>query len=207
MGNEGQARRSICERIPGASGLGSTFPYRFLPQLDEGVTMPRVIVIDKSVIDQINSGNADMARVVRDFVNAKSQIWMTRRDYNLLFRDAEQRMLGELGVIAPTQDVNPERYEAQLHPGPYAKSWVPHDNVPTAALALEKGAMVLSVDRKFTAAFAGAGGHVAPERASVATIINRANVGMDLNYSLGRRLLGLRPLNIGVNGRILPPPP
>src|SRR5262249_35497699 len=106
---------------------------------------------------------------------------MTRRDYNLLFRDAEQRMLGELGVIAPTQDVNPERYEAQLHPGPYAKSWVPHDNVPTAALALEKGAMVLSVDRKFTAAFAGAGGQFAPGGAGVAQISTGANGGLALN--------------------------
>jgi hypothetical protein len=42
--------------------------------------MSRVIVIDKSVIDQIDVGNADMARVVRNLVASKAQIWMTAED-------------------------------------------------------------------------------------------------------------------------------
>jgi hypothetical protein len=42
--------------------------------------MSRVIVIDKSVIDQIDVGNADMARVVRNLVASKAQIRMTAED-------------------------------------------------------------------------------------------------------------------------------
>ncbi|GLS19001.1 hypothetical protein GCM10007874_20180 [Labrys miyagiensis] len=164
--------------------------------------MPRVVVIDKSVIDQINAGNVDMARVVRNLATSKAQIWMTRADYSRLFRDAEQRMLGELNVSAPLQDISPERYERQMTPGKYATDWIPHESTPTAALALAKDAELLSADRNFMANFAKAGGRNMPERASVQYVVTLPPG--DLDYAGGRRLLGLPAANIGVNGRIRP---
>jgi hypothetical protein len=77
--------------------------------------MTRLVVFDRSVIDQVNAGNADTARVVRNLAISKARIWMTRADNSRLFRDAEQRLLGELNVNSPLQDINPARYERQMH--------------------------------------------------------------------------------------------
>jgi hypothetical protein len=168
---------------------------------------PRRIVIDKSVIDEINFGNVDFARVVRRLMEAKTEIWMTAGDRARLFRDAEQRLIAEIGVKSPIQDTNPARYENQLNPG-RATEAVPHEFVPTAVLALEMDAPVLSADRRAVANFARVNGSRggAPERASVTYVIGKAPANT-IDYNVGRRLLQLSPLRFGANGRIPPPPP
>jgi hypothetical protein len=64
--------------------------------------MGRVIQIDKTVIDQINSGNADMARAIRN-LPGRSAVWIAHEIYAQL-NDAERRMVDDLGVNHPNSD-------------------------------------------------------------------------------------------------------
>ena len=77
--------------------------------------MGRIVVIDKTIIDQINYGNGDAARAVLGLLRGKAELWITAEARAQLFREAESRLMTDLGVRSPLQDVNSDHdYEKKL---------------------------------------------------------------------------------------------
>ena len=164
--------------------------------------MGRIVVIDKTIIDQINYGNGDAARAVLGLLRGKAELWITAEARAQLFREAESRLMTDLGVRSPLQDVNSDHdYEKKLHPGGDGSRSVPNKSAKSATLALSKGAEVLTADRVFANTYRGIGGKVAAESGNITALPEVKP--FDMNYNVGRRLLGLRDLNLGPNGRIL----
>src|SRR5579871_205671 len=163
--------------------------------------MSRLVIIDETIIKQINYGNADVAKAMRDLVRGRAEIWMTRAAYGALHLDAEQRLISELDINYPIQDRSIEKYErrvADVRGTGGGRQVRPEE---TAALALDKGGELLTANSKLANAYRNIGS-VAPESFGFTALPEV--MPSDINYNVGRRLLGLRDLNITALGKIVP---
>src|SRR5262245_57465524 len=108
-------------------------------------------VIDETVIEQINFGNEAMASRLRQNRGGGGEIWITSELYRILARvPANERLMNDVGIKAPAQDVPIAREWRQIYSS--------HQHERTAALALDKRAEVLTTDANFARLFRTQGG-------------------------------------------------
>jgi hypothetical protein len=171
--------------------------------------MPRIIQIDKTVIDQINAGNAALARVIRN-LPARSAVWLSFDTYAQL-NEAERRMVDDLGVNHPNTDehyVKPYRLRLSAtlrHTqamDPKAFEGVTPEYEATVALAEAHRAELMTFDTRLSDAYRKVSGadKIAPEMSRITA------VSTPRNYNAGRQVLGLKQLNITPAGAVLPTP-
>jgi hypothetical protein len=95
--------------------------------------MSSIIVIDHTVIDTINHGNADAAAQLKKHRDARGEIWMTNEIYRMLARvQANERLMKDIGVRYPEKDILISKNQRQLYGS--------HLSENTAALAQSKKA-------------------------------------------------------------------
>ncbi len=109
-----------------------------------------LFVIDKSIIEQLNLGNAEVATRLKRVFDAKHDVWLTPEDH-VSYRSipANRRLVNDLNLQSPLTD------------DAYGNSWVanmvldtiPADSAKTAALALAKNWRVMTVVPRFQRAF------------------------------------------------------
>jgi hypothetical protein len=171
--------------------------------------MPRMIQIDKTVIDQINAGNAALAKAIRN-LPSRSAVWITHDIYAQL-NEAERRMVDDLGVNHPNTDehyVKPYRLRLSAtlrHTeamDPKAFEGVTPEYEATVALAEAHRAELMTFDAKLTDTYRRVSGanKIAPEMSRISA------VSTPRNYNTGRQVLGLKQLNITSSGAVLPTP-
>ena len=171
--------------------------------------MPRMIQIDKTVIDQINAGNAALAKAIRN-LPSRSAVWITHDIYSQL-NEAERRMVDDLGVNHPNTDehyVKPYRLRLSAtlrHTeamDPQAFEGVTPEYEATVALAEAHRAELMTFDAKLTDTYRRVSGanKIAPEMSRISA------VSTPRNYNTGRQVLGLKQLNITPSGAVLPTP-
>src|SRR5262249_52330703 len=113
--------------------------------------MPNIVVIDESVIEQLNQGNRSLASQLQNYPAGRAEIWMTRETYRERSRGpANERLLNDLGVRGPAGD------------GPRGREWQPmygsHKNGNTAALAIDRKAAVMTANAELKTIFKAQGG-------------------------------------------------
>jgi hypothetical protein len=180
--------------------------------------MPRLIVIDKTVIDQLNRDNKDLAKFILhpDGVNYlisgsyAPHYWMTAADYATL-NEADRQLCKDLGVTAGNTDEhyvgslrrrsdNRMRYVAQMDPDAFKNIAPEHE----ATIALAFGNELLTFDRKLAETY---GRLTARLREGVVPELKTMSVSnKPVNYNAARRNLVLRPLKITPSGAIFPTP-
>jgi hypothetical protein len=172
--------------------------------------MPRMIQIDKTVIDQINAGNAALAKAIRN-LPSRSAVWITHGIYAQL-NEAERRMVDDLGVNHPNTDehyVNPYRLRLSIKlrhtqaMDPGAFEGVTPEYEATVALAEAHRAELMTFDTKLSDTYRRVSGanKIAAEMGRISA------VSTPRNYNSGRQVLGLKQLNITPSGAVLPTPP
>ena len=171
--------------------------------------MPRMIQIDKTVIDQINAGNAALAKAIRN-LPARSAVWLSHETYAQL-NEAERRMVDDLGVNHPNTDehyVKPYRLRLSAtlrHTqamDPKAFEGVTPEYEATVALAEAHRAELMTFDARLSETYRRVSGadKIAPEMSRITA------VSTPRNYNTGRQVLGLKQLNITPGGAVLPTP-
>jgi hypothetical protein len=174
--------------------------------------MVRIIQIDKTVIDQINAGNAQLAKVIRN-LPPRSAIWITHEIYAQL-NEAEMRMVDDLGIVHPNTDehyVNVYRIRGNatlrhtqaMDPGAF--EGVTPEYEATVATAEAHRAELMTFDKKLSDTYRRVSGvsgatKIAPEMSRISA------VSTPRNYNTGRQVLGLKQLNITPSGAVLPTP-
>jgi hypothetical protein len=149
--------------------------------------MSNIIVIDHTVIEQINHGNADAAAALKRHRDARGEIWMTNEIYRMLARvQANERLIKDLGVRFPEKDTLIHRDQRQLYNS--------HLSENTAALAQAKKAPVMTADGSFANMFRGLGGQ--------STLVNTANARGNLDFNRARGYFNLPKLNLTPNGQL-----
>jgi rRNA-processing protein FCF1 len=174
----------------------------FVVSTEGGVVMPRVVVLDRTIFDQINQGNVDVAKRLKDLADAQTQIWITHYDYDQL-TEADKAVMTEFHVRSLLQDNYVERYYSRgmLDPFQHRAGTVKEWRSPeaTAALAFHLKAELMTMDKEFEQAFLKFG--------AVPGMRALRSVTGSVDYNRARRLLQLPPLAIGgPNGKILPRP-
>src|SRR5205814_3357981 len=105
-------------------------------------------VMDRTIIEQINMGNADVAVRLRQLYTGGGQLWMTRETYNQFRTEADHRLFLDLNILSPIQDNYVDRfYDARMLDN------MPMGTVETAALALYMKGEVMTTNRLFNDAF------------------------------------------------------
>ncbi len=170
--------------------------------------MARTIILDANVIDQLNRGNEGAANSVREMRRAGDTLYVSQQAYNELAVNpmiprtaaANRELLGELNIrIAPPGDV---ATRTQVYAGNQTANGVllSEADVLVAAQARATNAEVWSFDRAYrnngNAIRQRLGVRVAPESTSVPMVQGQAD------YRTARRLMGLPPLEIGLNGQV-----
>jgi hypothetical protein len=171
--------------------------------------MPRTIVIDESVFDRINRGNATVAEVLSKMHHFENcEFWVTRELYDRMRTNADERLLSDLGVRWHLTDSYFDR-----DPGMRGHvNRLPHGTWRTAALVIErarelrKDVQLMTTYQEFADEFNRYYGNVVKETPRIARPgrpegVNRFGTGYD--YNQARRLLGLKPLNITNDGKIV----
>jgi hypothetical protein len=149
--------------------------------------MSNAIVIDHTVIEQINLGNADAAAALKQHRDARGEIWMTNEIYRMLARvQANERLIKDLNIRFPEKDVLIHRDQRQLYGS--------HLSENSAALAQSKKARVMTADANFANMFRGLGGQ--------SIVVNTANARGNLDFNRARGYFGLPKLNLTPNGQL-----
>jgi hypothetical protein len=150
--------------------------------------MSDIIVIDDTIVDQINKGNSQVASKLRAHREARKEIWITRENYRMLSRvPANERLLSDAGIRAPDKDATP--------PANWRGMFASHKNEHTAALANAKKARLITTDAGLAGTYRGLGGTTEP--------VNTAGVrSSGFNYALARELMGLSPIMLTPNGQM-----
>ena len=149
--------------------------------------MSSIIVIDHTVIDTINHGNADAAAQLKKHRDARGEIWMTNEIYRMLARvQANERLMKDIGVRYPEKDILISKNQRQLYGS--------HLSENTAALAQSKKAKVMTADGPFANMFRGLGGQ--------SILVNTANARGNLDFNRARGYFGLPKLNLTPNGQL-----
>src|SRR5882724_9958820 len=179
--------------------------------------MPRIIVIDKTVIDQLNKDNKDLAnffnsqRYMNLIINDNAHLWMTAETYAKL-NAAEQQLCKDMEVKPWNSDRfsidsfrsrthNTMRFVEQWDPDAFKNIAPEHE----ATIALAFGAAeLLTFDQKLAQTYgrltARLQNKLVPELKSM-SVSNKP-----IEYHAARRNLGLRALNITPAGAVLPTP-
>jgi hypothetical protein len=187
------------------------------PAEHKNLSMPRIIVIDKTAIDQLNSDNKDLAnffnslRSVNLSIINNAHLEMTAETYAKL-NAAEQQLCKDLGV----KPANSDQYSINSFRGRtdskarFVEQWDPDafkniapEHEATIALAFGS-AELLTFDQKLAETYgrltARLQDKVVPELKSM-SVSNKP-----IEYQAARRNLGLRALNITPAGAVLPTP-
>ncbi len=156
-------------------------------------------IIDKSIIEQINLGNAEAATRFKRVIDAKHEVWMTYED-DRYFRTipANRRFVNDLNIQSPLRDDD------------YDNNWwyrmvldtIPAGSAKTAALALSKKGRVMTMEPRFAQAFRPYG-----ELEDMSSVDRISPRGVLPDYNRARRLMKLPELNISYSGNIIDPPP
>jgi hypothetical protein len=170
-------------------------------------TVIRMIVIDKTVIDQINAGNVPLANFI---VSQRTHLYMSYDTFSRL-NEAEQRLAADLGVDHPNSDEHyiagfrsggiKNTYVRQMDPGAFAAIAPEHEATIARAFG---GYELMTFDKKLAETYdrltRHLGDKVVPEMSSIAAVSGPRN------YDRGRKILNLKPLNITPSGAVLPTP-
>jgi hypothetical protein len=149
--------------------------------------MSNIIVIDDTIIEQINKGNAEVASQLRQHRDARGEVWMTNENYRMLARiQANERLIRDVGIRWPVKDVAIHRDSRQLYNS--------YRNENTAALAESKKAPLMTSDTAFANVFRGLGG--------TTIAVNTANARGNLDFNRARGYFSLGKLNLTPNGQL-----
>jgi hypothetical protein len=179
--------------------------------------MPRSITIDKTVIDELNKDNKELAnffnslRSVNLSIINNAHLEMMESEY-LKLNEAGRRLCDDMKVRRIENAThyigwlrhrtgNSLRYVEQIDPDAFKNIAPEHE----ATIAIAFGDELLTFDKKLAETYARLtaplGGKVVPELKNI-PVSNKP-----INYFLARRNLGLQPLNISPStGGILPTP-
>jgi len=189
----------------------------FWPAEHKNLSMPRIIVIDKTAIDQLNSDNKDLAnffnslRSVNLSIINNPHLEMTAETYAKL-NAAEQQLCKDMGVKPANSDqysINSFRSRTDSK-AIFVEKWDPDafkniapEHEATIALAFGS-AELLTFDQKLAQTYgrltARLQDKLVPELKSM-SVSNKP-----IEYNAARRNLGLRALNITPAGAVLPTP-
>jgi hypothetical protein len=149
--------------------------------------MSNIIVIDDTIIEQINKGNAVVAAQLKQHRDARGEIWITNENYRMLARiQANDHLIKDVGIRWPDKDIAIDRNERQLYNS--------YRNENTAALAKSKNARLMTTDPAFASTFRGLGGTTIP--------VNTAHARGNLDFNRARGYFGLGKLNLTPNGQL-----
>jgi hypothetical protein len=175
----------------------------------------RIILLDGTVIDQINRGNAQVADTLLGMVRNGDQIYISRQAYNekvtnVLPREgtANRLMLERLNIrIAPAGPMA-SRVDVYARNQTRTGSVLSGPDSLVAAPARALNAEVFSTDSAFrnnaAAVRSRLGVLVAPESVSVPVMgASGGPPAPPADYRVGHRLLGLPPVEISVSGEII----
>lgn len=162
--------------------------------------MGRKIVADRTIFDEINKGNRDVAKRLKDLVAAGAEIWITKYDEDQL-TPADETLMVELHIRSPLQDNYVDRYHSRGmldnfrdHAGTLKTGW--RRPATTAALAFHLKAELMTMDKEFEQSFLKFG--VVPGMRALSSATG------SVDYGRARQLFGLAPLRIDSAGKILP---
>jgi hypothetical protein len=171
--------------------------------------MPRLITIDKTVIDQINAGNLAVAQFFERLPSG-SRLRMSAECFSQL-NAAEQRLVTDMGVDHPNADRNyvdflryradsRMQYVEKMDPEAFRAIAPEHE----ATIAVAFGSELMTFDRRLAETYgritARLIDRVVPEMGGIAA------VSRPTNYNTGRQMMNLKPLNISPAGAVLPTP-
>jgi hypothetical protein len=151
--------------------------------------MSDAIVIDDTIVDQINKGNTQVTSQLRAHLDAKKEVWITRENFRILSRvPANELLLRDARIRVPDKDVPA--------PANWRGMYADHKNENTAALAYSKKAPIMTTNMALANTYRGLGGTTI----SVNTAGARAS-GFD--YPRARELMKLPPVMLAPNGQRL----
>ena len=165
--------------------------------------MPRVIVIDHTIIQEVNHGNVHVANALKSLRTAGAELWISHEMAKThLSSEADRRILSDLGVRDDYMYVLGRR-------GSHNLKWddtvndlgVDLRNSPTANLVLEKKGELMTMNKGLAADWAKTGGKTTPEIKFLKPMQNRTP-----DYGRARTLLNLKPLTINAKGQVNPQP-
>ena len=168
--------------------------------------MPRTIIIDANVVDQINRGNGAAATTLRGMLRNGDRVYVSRQAYNELVRDpqiprtriANKLFLEKAGVKIAPPGLMKDRVAG--YAGNPVKSGASEKDVMHVGQARAIKAEVWSFDRVFRKNTKDieqkTGIKIAPESTRV------AHTAAKKDYRVGRKLMGWPPVQISLNGRI-----
>jgi hypothetical protein len=166
--------------------------------------MPRLIVIDRTILEQINRGNKEVAKPLRSLVDSNAQIWISSEDYKQ-GTQADQELIGDLKInVSASDDYMNNRVTQQK------LNRLPLKSMTAGGLAQYLGeknkqdAEVMTMDRDFRREYGAYYGKTVRE------LDNKWPMDGRTDYNQARRLMQLGPKNITNDGRVIagePPNP
>lgn len=159
------------------------------------------VVIDPTIVPELNAGNEGIANQLIALARANTPLYMTRKLFNELSSvEANEHLLREIGVRVPADDNYAKNSVMQRK-----LSQMVRGDLTSAALVLHLSetlrtdARLMTTDREAASQFQKYYGRVL-----LVTAGSRVNRGVD--YNQARRLLGLMPLVLTANGKVVPAP-
>jgi hypothetical protein len=157
----------------------------------------RIIVFDRTIIDQINLGNAEVAKSLRTVLQEGAEVWTTREIYSR-GTEADRLLIDNSGIhVVPVADSYADNKVTQ---GKVDR--IPHANWKAAALAEDlkvkrkSDVELMTADRSTADAYRKYNGRVTP-------LAGRTLSGKNFNYNQARRLMQLKPLNLTAYGDVV----
>jgi hypothetical protein len=172
--------------------------------------MARTLVIDANVVDQINRGNTDAANALKRMIDGGDTVYVSSQAYKELVEQpdiprtatANREFLLNLKINQAPAGSAATRLDVYGKNEPGRTSIMSVEDVLTAAQAKAIDAEVFSLDRAYrnngNAIQKVMNVRIAPETTGVG-LVDRGTQ----DYRVGRRLMGLPPIEVGLNGNII----
>ena len=176
--------------------------------------MARTLILDANVVDQINRGNEDAADALKSMSRKGDTIYISKQAYEeLVTKPAIPRTAAankEFLKDAHIQIAPPGALAARVdvYSGNQTKTGtvLSEEDALVAAQAKAINAEIWSFDRAFRnnpGAVTNLGVKVAPECTQVPLVSTQTSA----DYRVGRRLMSMAPIEVGLNGRVFRPGP
>ncbi len=180
---------------------------------------PRVVYIDANVIDQISRGNVPAATQLKQLLSQGVEVRIGQQAYNEMVHNpgiprtgaANKLLLDELGIKLGPKTAMADRVGALDANITTSRSGSPILSEPDAAVLAEvkaagRQAEIWSFDKAFRTnpqnIESTFGVKVAPESTTIAPVQSGAP-----DYRVARQNMGLKPVEIGLNGEVKPTAP
>ena len=176
--------------------------------------MGRTLILDANVVDQINRGNQDAANTLKSMSRNGDTIYISRQAYDELVTKpaiprtaaANKEFLKDANIqIAPAGAL---AARVDVYSGNQTKTGtvLSEEDALVAAQAKAINAEIWSFDRAFrnnAGAVRNMGVKVAPECTQVPLVSTQTPA----DFRVGRRLMSMAPIEVGLNGQVTRPGP